>query len=909
MENNKKIRDLYELYIELGHDAFEEKIKKPMEACLHNSGSTVISMNSLDTIIVNAMEKPKLGEASLYKNNLFCSSALDEIFCLDNVLSPICDNSNDACDILNPPTESIAFEIPMEIVEMVIDEPYVGDGTVHPSDHLLKLKGFCELFKLAGLSRENAMKKLFPLSLKDKAREWYELLDDPHHSEWKELEYLFYSKFYPPYELHLDRNYIYNFYPHDGESIARAWGRLKTLILKCPNHELPEKIIVNNFYARLSGHCKDYLDACSEGSFTSKKVQARWDLLERIQNNAEDWENDKGKELGINYEYDCIKSFVETAGFQELCAKYGLDSHIIVDCFRTFASHINVPKENWDVYHEPFKDTCMENEIVVNDCNKQAQTSENTISYKHVNFCGMHRPCEKNQIEDEYCIHHRNEKTRTWNRALDDLGEKVCALYPFICELCHEVGHFNFQCSGHDDSISNLMSTSSLYCDNMITPNQHDELTLFLGCEELSRKTSLLNMSDLDMNSVLHGCYLYCVNNCHANTYIQNIIKDGTLPKYDRTNMCFVLINEREESSQVSSVVSNNKPGYVEKLPFKPLPPIDKMKTGKKKKKRSKRREETVSSPKHVAHIIIDSYNSEFDDSELDDEPIPVTYISDHDWEKHTSFDIENLWGTNSENDDVNNCHTISTIHASSNDDMKSSKLGDEVFENPFATDDYMFDTSPSSKNDDMFTDEHTLEDNYFIAYDDTMPPIFDNYYKEYYDIGYNYNHPHETCHNYGRITQNHLSNIQLVYNVQVRYDDCDIFSPSTFEDKIHYDYSMPPIYDDYNDGCDTFTPTATNKTVYDYVERNDIFMHGDHDKNALCDSYIVEFINDATENYYERGRHGFIYLNNIKSPLFMSKVLKLHLFCLPMLVTLCFIDLFSYKIPLHRKWVRLKCV
>ena len=57
-----------------------------------------------------------------------------------------------------------------------------------------------------------------------------------------------------------------------------------------------------------------------------------------------------------------------------------------------------------------------------------------------------------------------------------------------------------------------------------------------------------------------------------SNTNIQNIIKDGTLPKYDRTNMCFVLINEREESSQVSSIVSNNKLGYVKKLPFKPLP-------------------------------------------------------------------------------------------------------------------------------------------------------------------------------------------------------------------------------------------------------------------------------------------------------------------------------------------------
>ena len=156
----------------------------------------------------------------------------------------------------------------------------------------------------------------------------------------------------------------------------------------------------------------------------------------------------------------------------------------------------------------------------------------------------------------------------------------------------------------------------------------------------------------------------------------------------------------------------------------------------------------------------------------------------------------------------------------------------------------------------------------------------------------------------------------------------------------------MPPIYDDYNDGCDSFTPTITNKIDYACVESNDTFMHVDHDKNALCDSYIVNFVHDATENYYERGkygcrnfhvtktplfmmkvlsfllmvtlkptghyergRHGFTYHNNIKSPLFLLKFLKLHLFCLPMLVTLCFIDLFSYKIPLHRKWVRLKCV
>jgi hypothetical protein len=115
-------------------------------------------------------------------------------------------------------------------------------------------------------------------------------------------------------------------------------------MLKCPIHELLRNIVVNNFYTRLSGHYKDYLDACFEGSSTSKEVGSKWDLLEKIQTNTEDWDCDKGKESGINYEYDCIKSFTKTADFQELNAKYGLDPQIMVYCYRVFASYINVPK-------------------------------------------------------------------------------------------------------------------------------------------------------------------------------------------------------------------------------------------------------------------------------------------------------------------------------------------------------------------------------------------------------------------------------------------------------------------------------------------------------------------------------------------------------------------------------------
>ena len=85
-------------------------------------------------------------------------------------------------------------------------------------------------------------------------------------------------------------------------------------------------------------------------------------------------------------------------------------------------------------------------------------------------------------------------------------------------------------------------------------------------------------------------------------------------------------------------------------------------------------------------------------------------------------------------------------------------------------------------------------------------------------------------------------------------------------------------------------------------------FMLMHHEKNALFDSYIVEFIHDAIENYYERGIYASTYSNNIKFPLYVLKVLKLHLFGHPMLVDSCSHKLFAHKIPMDRKWVRLKC-
>lgn len=49
--------------------------------------------------------------------------------------------------------------------------------------------------------------------------------------------------------------------------------------------------------------------------------------------------------------------------------------------------------------------------------------------------------------------------------------------------------------------------------------------------------------------------------------------------------------------------------------------------------------------------------------------------------------------------------------------------------------------------------------------------------------------------------------------------------------------------------GFESFNPAI--------FELDKIYMFMDHEKHALCDSYIVEFVHEATENYYERGKHG----------------------------------------------------
>ncbi|KAK1610150.1 hypothetical protein QYE76_033823 [Lolium multiflorum] len=99
---------------------------------------------------------------------------------------------------------------------------------------------------ITSISMNKVRNKLFTISLSGKAAHWYKLLKNGDSIDWEDIVPLFYSKFYPPN---------------------------KTL-----------------------------LDTSCSGSFTRKNEEFKRDLLDRIQENTEGWENDKDRESEIEEE-------------------------------------------------------------------------------------------------------------------------------------------------------------------------------------------------------------------------------------------------------------------------------------------------------------------------------------------------------------------------------------------------------------------------------------------------------------------------------------------------------------------------------------------------------------------------------------------------------------------------------
>src|SRR5215216_1899479 len=107
---------------------------------------------------------------------------------MDNPLGFLFEKTTTTVRVVDePPVEIDPFQIPTSIVDRVMDNYYLGDGTVHLGDHLLFIHELCGLFKCAGITTEQVKKKLLSISLKGRAEEWYKLMKNGQSMEWEEM--------------------------------------------------------------------------------------------------------------------------------------------------------------------------------------------------------------------------------------------------------------------------------------------------------------------------------------------------------------------------------------------------------------------------------------------------------------------------------------------------------------------------------------------------------------------------------------------------------------------------------------------------------------------------------------------------------------------------------------------------
>ena len=143
-----------------------------------------------------------------------------------------------------------------------------------------------DVFKIAGASHEALRLRLFPFSLRDRARAWLNSLPRDSITTWSDLADNFLLKYFPPTKNAKLRNEITSFHQLEDESLCDAWERFEELLRKCPHHGIPCCIQLETFYNGLNPSTRLMVDASANEALLSKSYNEAYEILERIANNS-----------------------------------------------------------------------------------------------------------------------------------------------------------------------------------------------------------------------------------------------------------------------------------------------------------------------------------------------------------------------------------------------------------------------------------------------------------------------------------------------------------------------------------------------------------------------------------------------------------------------------------------------
>ena len=109
--------------------------------------------------------------------------------------------------------------------------------------------------------------KLFPFSLRDRAKTWFLSLPKNSIDSWNKCKDAFIFKYFPPAKIISVGNDIMNFKRLDHDHVAQSWERVKLMIRNSPTHGLNLWMLIQKIYAVLNFASRNLLDSAAGGTF------------------------------------------------------------------------------------------------------------------------------------------------------------------------------------------------------------------------------------------------------------------------------------------------------------------------------------------------------------------------------------------------------------------------------------------------------------------------------------------------------------------------------------------------------------------------------------------------------------------------------------------------------------------
>ncbi|RVW72547.1 hypothetical protein CK203_061239 [Vitis vinifera] len=208
-------------------------------------------------------------------------------------------------DRMHPPRMSAPSCILPPLEQLVI-RPHIvpllptfhGMESENPYAHIKEFEEVCNTFREGGASIDLMRLKLFPFTLKDKAKIWLNSLRPRSVRNWVDLQAEFLKKYFPTHRTNGLKRQISNFSAKENEKFHECWERYMEAINACPHHGFDTWLLVSYFYDGMSSSMKQILETMCGGDFMSKNPDEAIDFLSYVAEVSKGWDEPNSREKG-----------------------------------------------------------------------------------------------------------------------------------------------------------------------------------------------------------------------------------------------------------------------------------------------------------------------------------------------------------------------------------------------------------------------------------------------------------------------------------------------------------------------------------------------------------------------------------------------------------------------------------